>query len=279
MSFRPMSMEGSLPQEVLAVLPTEPYAQVELAHKIVHFSFSQKVAQLEAETQHLREVVLQKQNVVKTLERRVSGLEVEVQELQAKNKQALDEQHRLQGEKGALIETVKKLNKDVARLESFKKNLLQHLQEDDETAKIETSFTAVDLSAERLIAEALTASRTSMQNPPSVSTKGYGPLGYAVSPSPIGTSGRQGNNSPPQLMNNINQTESPRVDGKEFFKQARSRLSYEQFNQFLQNIKELNAGRITRDETLRRARDLLGVAHSDLFGMFETLLSRHMMMP
>ena len=48
------------------------------------------------------------------------------------NKQGLDEQHRLQAEKGALIDTVKKLNREVAKLESFKKSLLQHLQEDDE---------------------------------------------------------------------------------------------------------------------------------------------------
>jgi len=48
------------------------------------------------------------------------------------NKQGLDEQHRLQAEKMALIDTVKKLNREVAKLESFKKSLLQHLQEDDE---------------------------------------------------------------------------------------------------------------------------------------------------
>lgn len=38
----------------------------------------------------------------------------------------------MQAEKVALIDTVKKLNREVAKLESFKKSLLQHLQEDDE---------------------------------------------------------------------------------------------------------------------------------------------------
>lgn len=38
-----------------------------------------------------------------------------------------------------------------------------------------------------------------------------------------------------------------RLDGKEFFRQARSRLSYEQFSLFLANIKELNAHRQTRE--------------------------------
>ncbi|KAG0572982.1 hypothetical protein KC19_VG138800 [Ceratodon purpureus] len=40
---------------------------------------------------------------------------------------------------------------------------------------------------------------------------------------------------------------SPRVDGKEFFRQARNRLSYEQFSEFLTNVKELNAHRQTRE--------------------------------
>lgn len=48
------------------------------------------------------------------------------------NKQAVEEQHRLQQEKSVLIDTVKKLNREVAKLEAFKKNLLQHLQDDDE---------------------------------------------------------------------------------------------------------------------------------------------------
>ena len=61
---------------------------------------------------------------------------------------------------------------------------------------------------------------------------------------------------------------SPRVDGKEFFRQARARLSYEQFSSFLGSIKELNAGRQSREDTLRRARELFGVANDDLYGKF-----------
>jgi len=38
-----------------------------------------------------------------------------------------------------------------------------------------------------------------------------------------------------------------RVDGKEFFRQVRSRLSYEQFGAFLGNVKDLNAHKQTRE--------------------------------
>ena len=64
--------------------------------------------------------------------------------------------------------------------------------------------------------------------------------------------------------------------GKEFFRQARARLNYEAFASFLQNIKELNAGRQSRDETLRRARDIFGAPNGDLYALFEGLLSRHL---
>lgn len=47
-------------------------------------------------------------------------------------RQSLTEQHKLMAEKNALIETVKRLNREVAKLEHFKRNLLQQLQDDNE---------------------------------------------------------------------------------------------------------------------------------------------------
>ena len=61
----------------------------------------------------------------------------------------------------------------------------------------------------------------------------------------------------------------------EFFRQARLRLTYEQFNQFLSNIKRLNDHAQTRDETLARAQEIFGSENSDLFGSFTSLLSKH----
>jgi hypothetical protein len=45
----------------------------------------------------------------------------------------------------------------------------------------------------------------------------------------------------------------------------RARLSYEHFSRFLQIVKELNAGNHTRDETLRKAKELFGAANADLY--------------
>ena len=68
---------------------------------------------------------------------------------------------------------------------------------------------------------------------------------------------------------------SAHLDGKDFFRQARLRLTYEQFNMFLSNIKRLNDHAQTREDTLMRAQDIFGADNDDLFQSFKSLLSRH----
>ncbi|CAI7872249.1 unnamed protein product [Closterium sp. NIES-54] len=55
-----------------------------------------------------------------------------------------------------------------------------------------------------------------------------------------------------------------------------NRLSYEQFSAFLANIKELNAHRQSREETLRKADEIFGPDNKDLYTAFDGLLSRHL---
>lgn len=79
-------------------------------------------------------------------------------------------------------------------------------------------------------------------------------------------------NSPPKSRPLPGQT--PRIDGKEFFRQARSRLSYEQFSAFLTNIKELNAQKQSREETLKKSEEIFGTENKDLYLSFQGLLNR-----
>lgn len=287
---------SELPSEVASILPMDPFAQLELAHKIAAHALATKVAQLEADSQQLREALLGKQNHIKTLERRTSLLELELQEMHAKNKQAVEEAHRLQNEKAALIDAVKRLNKDVSRLEAFKKSLMQHIHEEEEP-KLEP------MSGDRLVSEVLSsvsklqpsaAGQMQQQHQPLLHSTAtvYAARGPASTPGYPSSSGRPVYSTTPQHNAAAAAAAAaavaastpgpagymqpqPRVDGKEFFRLARAQLSYEQFSQFLHNIKELNAGRQTRDETLRRARDIFGPTHPDLFGAFESLLSQH----
>ncbi|PNW86830.1 hypothetical protein CHLRE_02g097300v5 [Chlamydomonas reinhardtii] len=307
-------MATSLPTEVLSVLPVDPFAQLELAARITQHALASKAQQLEQEGQQLRESLVQKQNHIKMLERRVSTLELELQDMAAKSKQAVEEAHRLQSEKSLLAETVKRLHKEVARLDAFKKNLLNHLNSEDEPG-LEPSVAAADVAGERLVSEVL--SSISKPPPPQMGVGGaYGLRGMATAaatPAFPSTSGRPlyGASTPqagqppaasgppyaamtgmgmpaqapppstyatphPHAQYGAAPGSPPRVDGKEFFRQARAQLSYEQFSQFLHQIKELNAGRQTREETLRRAKDIFGMhgAGPEMYMMFEALLSR-----
>jgi len=68
---------------------------------------------------------------------------------------------------------------------------------------------------------------------------------------------------------------SPQIDGKAFFRAARGKLSYENFNAFLANIKRLNNHQQTRDQTLDEAKKLFGPDNQDLYSDFQMLLNRH----
>lgn len=78
--------------------------------------------------------------------------------------------------------------------------------------------------------------------------------------------------SPPQRRSF---TGRPRIDGKEFFRQARTRLSYEQFGAFLANIKEFNAQKQSREGTLSKAEEIFGTEHKDLYISFQNMLNRN----
>ncbi|KAJ3029102.1 UNVERIFIED_CONTAM: hypothetical protein HDU68_000141 [Siphonaria sp. JEL0065] len=64
------------------------------------------------------------------------------------------------------------------------------------------------------------------------------------------------------------------VDGREFFKLARARLSYDDFTNLLNNVKAYNARDPSRIRTLENMLSLLGDRHRDLYEQFEQLLAR-----
>ncbi|CAK9183561.1 unnamed protein product, partial [Ilex paraguariensis] len=80
---------------------------------------------------------------------------------------------------------------------------------------------------------------------------------------------------PIAISNSTSGSCTPRIDGKEFFRQARSRLSYEQFSAFLANINELNAQKQSREETLHKAEDIFGMDNKKLYSSFKGLLNRN----
>ncbi|MQM20347.1 hypothetical protein Taro_053365 [Colocasia esculenta] len=426
--------EFHLPDEILAVIPTDPYDQLDLARKITSMAIASRVSRLEGETGRLRQMVTEKDRVIAELQERLEELDRMFQEADARLRTSLEENIKLTKERDSLALTAKKLSRELLKpgsgwenqnwfsdqqgpvlilvlvptplglvpagsssvqlvltfdyhaisgnqstsktwmgvqakqrylvdsatkipitdiptasvmdvaasrlaaslgLEAFKRNLMQSLNEDDsshtETVDIGTcdQFVPKDSiwkdggSVSHTASNYVTASTdtgnvykegsrnvgqkfsmTSYISPrltpsatPKVTSTAGSPRGFSAAGSPKLLSGAtsptkfriEGHtalspwypssqrssaaNSPPRGRSLPGRT--PRIDGKEFFRQARSRLSYEQFGAFLANIKELNAHRQSREETLKKAEEIFGTDNKDLFLSFQGLLNRN----
>ncbi|KAL1804139.1 hypothetical protein ACET3Z_032786 [Daucus carota] len=321
----------NLPDAILSVIPTDPYDQLDLARKITSMAIASRVSNLESETGRLRQSLSDKDRVIAQLEEKVAALEDACQDAQVQLRVTTEDNMRLSRERDSFAMTAKKLSRDLAKLETFKRQLMQSLSEDDssqaETVDIETceqipkaypitevtngykiqrsisgstdSSTITDAlmqTGQRAISPYITPRLTPTATPKVYSTNGS-PRRYSSIESPQTTSGAtsptkslydgraslsswypssqqsSAASSPPRGRSTT--ARPPRIDGKEFFRQARSRLSYEQFSAFLANIKELNAQKQTREETLRKAEEIFGTDNKDLYLLFQGLLNRN----
>ncbi|KAI3921473.1 hypothetical protein MKW98_013407 [Papaver atlanticum] len=319
-----MSGNGSgtdfhLSDDILSVIPTDPYDQLDLARKITSMAIASRVSKLESENGRLRQKILEKDRLIFDLEEKVSQLDQGFQQVDSRLRIVIEENNKLVNERDSLTMTVKKLNRDLAKLETFKRQLMQSLNDDSSQAE------TVDIgTCDQTVSKPYSAkdeggnpgddasrhggqrfSMTPYITPrftPSGTPKGYStsgsPRGYSAAGSPNRTSGStsptksqyegpsgsmsswypssqqsSAASSPPRGRPVPART--PRIDGKEFFRQARSRLSYEQFSAFLANIKELNSQNQSREETLRKAEEIFGTDNKDLYLSFQGLLNRN----
>ncbi|XP_027909578.1 uncharacterized protein At4g15545-like [Vigna unguiculata] len=326
------AVDFDLPDEILAVIPTDPYQQLDLARKITSMAIASRVSALEADTSRLRSKLQEKDRIIHDLEERLSSLTRACNQSDSTLNNALNDNIKLTKERDQLAATVKKLSRDFAKLETFKKQLMLSLTDDHaphaETIDIGTCDQSVPkaypdkdddgyaahqsyngpadvgktneasrYSGQRFsLTPYITPRLTPTGTPKVISTAGS-PRGYSAAGSPKKTSGvtsptklpydgraslsswypssqqSSAANSPPRGRAVPGRT--PKIDGKEFFRQARSRLSYEQFSAFLANIKELNAQKQTREETLRKADEIFGSDNKDLYLSFQGLLNRN----
>ncbi|CAM8887495.1 unnamed protein product [Rhodiola kirilowii] len=332
-----------LPEEVLSVLPSDPFEQLDVARKITSIALSTRLSSLEDESEALRARLADQDALVSQLQSQIDSLDASLTDVTDKLAQAQLEKESLVKENASLSNTVKKLNRDVAKLEVFRKTLMHSLQEDEEAsgggggaqlvAKVPggASFSPMsqddgtvtppsrysssnnkisdsdsltteerETSAEsrlRVSPSLLLASQTST---PRLTPPGSPPLSGATSPlrtskpvSPrrhsMSFSTSRGifedrssvfSSTPSSTHSSLgsdagSQAGRTRVDGKEFFRQVRSRLSYEQFGAFLANVKELNAHKQTKEETLLKADEIFGPNNKDLYAIFEGLITRN----
>ncbi|XP_010242570.1 PREDICTED: uncharacterized protein At4g15545 isoform X2 [Nelumbo nucifera] len=293
-----------LPEEVLAVLPSDPFQQLDIARKITSIALATRVSKLESEASRLLANLTEKDAYISELHAQIEALDASLADTADKLARADEEKEALLKENASLSNTVKKLNRDVSKLEVFRKTLMQSLQEEEETSQaaapkivvklmpgenailppsrsssIQSQFSETgnsftedgdtDASRPRVSQGLLLASQAST---PKVSPP--------VSPPSLSVSGSPTRMSKPvsPRRHSISFSTSrgrTRIDGKEFFRQVRSRLSYEQFGAFLANVKELNSHKQTREETLQKADEIFGPDNKDLYSKFEGLITRN----
>ncbi|KAK7387841.1 hypothetical protein VNO78_22636 [Psophocarpus tetragonolobus] len=321
------NLNFDLPEEVVQVLPSDPFQQLDVARKITSIALSTRVNALESELSKLRSLIADKNNLIADLQSQVQSLDASLSEIADKLVQSEQDKETLLKENGSLSNTVKKLNRDVSKLEVFRKTLMQSLQEEDDNsggtpdivAKIQSqsSLTSTSQIADndaslppfissstgnsfvedqesdairpRVSQNLLLASQSSTPritppgSPPSLSasvsptrtSKSVSPRRHSISFST--TRGIYDDRS--SVFSSDTGTGSQagrtRVDGKEFFRQVRNRLSYEHFGAFLANVKELNSHKQTKEETLRKADEIFGPENKDLYTIFEGLINRN----
>ncbi|KAG8480970.1 hypothetical protein CXB51_025678 [Gossypium anomalum] len=332
-----------LPEELLQVLPSDPFDQLDVARKITSIALSTRVSLLEAESSSLRDKLTEKTNksptcVPRSMLSRLLCLKPRISSLRPTKKRY----ESLLKDNASLSNTVRKLQRDVSKLEVFRRKLMQSLQEDDEssatggppiiakptlsvlcqmltllviayddnpwylptfqkmilldfkncfnaqpvldfgckivTQMVHFSHCHLFSSPGTIIGQpqdlltswppaSLTNKHTLALTPPGsppMCQLLYPPQGH-LSQCLLGdiqfrfstSRGMFDDRSSISSSDSGSQSGRTRVDGKEFFRQVRSRLSYEQFGAFLANVKELNSHKQTREETLRKQRRFL----------------------
>ncbi|KAG5023928.1 hypothetical protein AAZX31_07G235200 [Glycine max] len=332
------NLNFDLPEEVVQVLPSDPFQQLDVARKITSIALSTRVNTLESDLSSLRAQIADKDNLIADLQSQLDSLDASLSQIAATLFQTEQDKESLLQENASLSDTVKKLNRDVSKLEVFRKTLMQSLQEDDDNsggtpdtvAKIQSQASLTSTSQigdnEASLPPAISSSTgnsfaddqesdairprvsqnlllASQGSTPRITPPGSPPiLSASVSPTrtskPVSprrhsisfstTRGMHDDRSSVFSSMSLthgsisssdagtgSQTGRTRVDGKEFFRQVRNRLSYEQFGAFLANVKELNSHKQTKEETLRKADKIFGPENKDLYTIFEGLINRN----
>ncbi|PNX86517.1 hypothetical protein L195_g042910 [Trifolium pratense] len=115
-----------LPEDVVQVLPSDPFEQLDVALR------SSRGCRPSATSSELRAEIAEKDNLIAELQSHVESLDASLSETADKLVRAEQDKESLLKENASLSNTVRKLNRDVSKLEVFRKTLMQSLQEDDD---------------------------------------------------------------------------------------------------------------------------------------------------
>jgi len=265
----------------------------ELEHGIlvVREAHRTKVKQLEEEIAKLIQRNKDKELHSQELERKILRLEDDIQQGILKTKQLAEEQNRTVNENVKLIQELSKLRKELDKLFSFKKAIIATFDEEDLPEAFRSQSPNLSSSNHLRSSDSITNQDDSNSFKPTVRFSITNPVNSEVNSesleflqndriisSPVSPSSSSRLNIDELDFSTTDarsQTTSPgQIEGKAFFREARQRLTYDQFNNLISNIKNLNNRSLTKEETLERTRRIFGNDNNDLFWTFKKLLSK-----
>nr|BAN64841.1 conserved hypothetical protein [Babesia bovis] len=107
----------------LSWLPSDADEQLALGFRIISNAYKTRVTSLEAEIRTVRAAAAEKAEHLAAFQKKYSSLEVQLIECTQRGNQLADENRNL-------VATIKKLQRDIDRLESLKRAVLHSIQED-----------------------------------------------------------------------------------------------------------------------------------------------------
>ncbi|KAL1522643.1 hypothetical protein AB1Y20_017622 [Prymnesium parvum] len=271
--------------------------------RLIEIAYDERSRLAELELNQLRSMNKERQGQITALESRVAELEAHMREANERANHVANERDLARNE-------LKAVQRDMAKLDQFKRSILQSIKDEDVAPTLATSSVSHDhglrggahnlmygtqqlagahqyTPAIRSPATAATYSEsyrtgTGLSAVPSRSNGAHRSAAVAPPSTPAYTEMQIAHSAPAPTPAPLGapapappSSSTAHVDGKDFFKAARLRLSYEQFNTFLINIRSLNDRLQTQEETLAQARNIFGPDNQDLFFQFKELLVKH----
>ncbi|KAL0218700.1 hypothetical protein P9112_004353 [Eukaryota sp. TZLM1-RC] len=231
------------------------------------------LSNLKDTVQQCLEELREKTDGLTSAENRIRDMETEITDLQRRLRSACSENAELQ-------DTVRSLRKENGKLQSFKRSILESVQEDSYVASPAKSFASTSKTPPQA------RPSVSFSTGPGLDKSDLGPEMSRLSSSSHSSSRNMASSITDELLAEIDTVSQRRSDssgifssptsgdGREFFRKARSELSYEKFSKFLSVIKELNSRRLSREDALRAARELFLAENPVLYSEFARLLDR-----
>ena len=242
-------------QHLLQSLPREPDEQLRLGLQVVELAYGEKARQLEAELHSLRAYGKERQTQVALLERRVGELEAQLSQSEQRTRELASENAGLINEKTALFNEVRQLQERLGKLDQFKRAIMQSISENDQPlggtrpsfGGLQSEYNAGSIALGYGITGAVGGgcsssaygagavpprAYTPLHSPPAVNLGTREPVAKSAQ-SMAGSSIPTPAMSPPPIPGAAPapaaEGNSAALDGKDFFRAARLRLSYARF--------------------------------------------------